>query len=480
MQLPVSDVAAVLGASGAVPEGIATGYSIDSRTLQRGAVFFAIRGSHFDGHQFVEDAFERGAVCAVVEHAFREQAPAALAPALISVRETTRALQQLAQAVRRKWGRRLIAVTGSAGKTTTKELIAALLGTRFSVHKSPGNLNNQYGVPLALLALEPTHDVAVIELAMSAPGEIARLAQIAEPEIGVVTNVAPAHLQFFDSLDSIARAKRELVESLKSPATAVLNYDDPRVRRFGEGFNGRVLTFGFEEGAEFRALEFRARNDTTGSEFGTAFRVSGPTYEGELYLPLPGRHNVENALAAIATVSLFDTSTQDLWRPLYSFKALPQRAEVLRLPNHALIINDCYNSNPRAMVNMLEALAAWPDRARRIVLAGEMLELGPSSSQLHREIGRKCAKSRVDWLLAVQGDARFLLEGAIEGGLPPERGRFFPDANQAGEFCLAVMQPEDVILVKGSRGVHLEKVIGLLQRSVSAVCNRPSGASADL
>lgn len=458
MQLAMGEVAAILGASCGVPERIAQGYSIDSRTVSRGDLFFAIRGPRFDGHDFVAQAFERGAVAAVVEHALGEKALPAWAPSHVPVRDTTEALQVLARAVRRKWGRRLIAVTGSTGKTTTKELIAAALAPRFRVQKSPGNLNNHYGLPLALLALEPAHEVAVVELAMSAPGEIARLARIAEPQVGVVTNVAPVHLQFFDSVDSITRAKRELIENLESPRTAVLNFDDERVRPFAVGFSGRVVTFGFEDGADFRATEVRA-----GRAGESWFRVTGPRFAAEFHLPLPGRHNVENALAAIATASLFDIPSADLQQAFARFQTLHQRSEILTLPGGITVVNDSYNSNPRAMEMMLETLASWPEAGRRIVVAGEMLELGPSSPEWHRKIGRRCAESGVDWLLAVQGDARFFLEGAVAAGLPVERGQFFSSAEQAGERCRALLQPGDVILVKGSRGVRLEKVIELLQ-----------------
>ena len=457
MQLALGEVAAILGTSCGLPQRMAAGYSIDSRTILPGQLFFAIRGPRFDGHNFVGQALERGAVGAVVESSFREQAAAELVPALIPVREPTEALQCLAQAVRRRWGKCVVAVTGSTGKTTTKELVAALLAERFSVLKSSGNLNNYFGLPLTLLALEPQHDIAVVELAMSAPGEIARLARISEPQVGVVTNVAPVHLQFFDSVNSIALAKRELIENLKSPATAVLNHDDARVRRFAEGFAGRVWTFGFEDGAEFRVVEFRLEK-----EAGSRFRVRGPKFAGEFRLPLPGRHNVENAVAAIATASLFDVPLGDLQRDLANFQNLHQRSEIFTLPGGITLINDSYNSNPLAMEKMLEMLAAWPGARRRIVVAGEMLELGPSSPAWHRRIGRRCAERGVDSLLAVQGDARFLVEGALEEGMAAERTRFVADTAQAGEICQTLLEPGDVVLVKGSRGVHLEKVIELL------------------
>jgi len=453
----------MLGVPCGAPERLVRSYSLDSRTITPGQLFFALRGPRFDGHEFVSRALERGAAGAVVQAAFWEQAAPAIRPALLPVPDTLQALQALALAVRRKWDRRLIAVTGSVGKSTTKEMVAALLARRFTVLRSLGNLNNDYGVPLTLLELEPGDDVAVLELAMSAAGEIARLAQIAEPEVGVVTNVAPVHLQFFDSVDSIARAKRELIEHLawrRGPPTAILNYDDERIRKFADGFAGRVLTFGFEQGAMFRGVEVRPSESG-----GTAFRVLGPNLDAAFRLPLAGRHNVQNALAALAVASLFDIPGEELGQALAAFRNLHQRGEILTLPGEVTVINDSYNSNPRAMECMLEVLAAFPGAQRRILVAGEMLELGPSSPALHRETGRKCAASKVTWLIAVQGDAQFFLEGAQAGGIPRDQLRFFPEARQAGDFCRTLLQPGDVVLVKGSRAVRLESVIELLRAS---------------
>ncbi|HEV2493466.1 MAG TPA: UDP-N-acetylmuramoyl-tripeptide--D-alanyl-D-alanine ligase [Terriglobia bacterium] len=462
MKLSMGEVAARLGASSQTPDRPVEGYSIDSRTLTPGSLFFAIRGPRFDGHEFVDRALDRGAAGAVVERAYREGASPETAARLVAVSDTVTALQDLAQSVRRTWGRAVVGITGSTGKTTTKELIAALLAPKYSVHKSLGNLNNQYGVPLTLLGLEPGHEVAVVEMAMSAPGEIARLAEIVEPETGVVTNAAPVHLEFFDSVDAIARAKRELIEHLKSPATAVLNHDDPRVRRFANGFQGRVVTFGLGEGADFRAFDLGVSNHG-GIGVGMRFRVAARAWEAEFQMVLPGRHNVENALAAIATASIFEVPVDALVQALGDFKPLGQRSEVLTLPGPVMVLNDSYNSNPCALERMLETLAGWPRAKRRIVVAGEMLELGPTSPELHRQAGQKCAQAGVGWLIAVQGDARFILEGAVQAGLPTARTRFFPDAEQAGKFCRSLVEPGDVVLVKGSRGVHLEKVIETLQ-----------------
>ncbi|HEX5411221.1 MAG TPA: UDP-N-acetylmuramoyl-tripeptide--D-alanyl-D-alanine ligase [Terriglobia bacterium] len=461
--MPLAKVAEILGSGEPVADYVITGCEIDSRRIKPGQLFFAVRGPRFDGHDFVAAALERGAAGAVVKKEFRDKATSAARPQLIPVGDTTIALQALACHVRQHWGGRVIAVTGSMGKTTTKELIAALLATRFRVHKSEGNLNNHFGLPLTLLALEVAHEVAVVELAMSAPGEIARLAQICMPDLGVVTNVAPVHLEFFDSVDSIAKAKRELIENLSDHngrPTAVLNFDDARVRRFADNFDGRVVTFGLSEGSQFRGTNVQPY------EGGSRFVLSTPKGESGFTLPLPGAHNVENALAALAAADACGLDASALGPALAAFRNLARRSEIFTLPGNITVLNDCYNSNPRAMERMVETLAEWKGAARRIAVAGEMLELGPSSPEWHRQIGRKLTESRIDCLVAVQGDARFTLEGALEAGMNPASAVFFPSAQEAAPYCCSLLRPGDVVLVKGSRGVNLEKVTELLAKSL--------------
>jgi UDP-N-acetylmuramoyl-tripeptide--D-alanyl-D-alanine ligase len=463
MILPLAKVAEVLRSGEPVSDHLVQGCEIDSRRIGPGQLFFAIRGQRHDGHDFVGAALELGAAGAVVERKFRNQAVASVRSRLIPVADTTEALQAFARYVRQQWGGRVIAVTGSMGKTTTKEMIATLLATRFRVLKSQGNLNNHYGLPLALLGLEPSHEVAVVELAMSAAGEIARLTQIAGPDVGVVTNVAPVHLEFFDSVDSIARAKRELIENLSGrngKPTAVLNSDDVRVRNFADGFDGRVVTFGLSEGSLFRGTNVRSY------EGGSRFVLSGPNTDGEFTVPLPGAHNVENALAALATAGACGLDVRALGPALAAFRNLAQRSEIFTLPGNITVLNDCYNSNPRAMERMIETLAGWTGALRRIVVAGEMLELGSTSPEWHRKIGRKLVEFGIDGLVAVQGDARFIREGALEAGLDPAKAVFFPTAAEAARYCGSLLERGDVVLVKGSRGVNLERVTELLAESM--------------
>ncbi len=470
MILPLAIVAEVLGAGGPVSDRVARGCSIDSRRIEPGQLFFAIRGQRHDGHEFVVSALESGAAGAVVEKNYWDRALASARPHLVPVTDTTAALQALAKYVRQQWGGRMIAVTGSMGKTTTKEMIAALLSTRLGVMKSQGNLNNHYGLPLTLLGLEPSHQVAVVELAMSAPGEIARLAQIAEPDVGVVTNVGPVHLEFFDSVDLIARAKRELVENLSrrnGRPTAILNFDDQRVRKFADGFDGEVLTFGLSEGALFRGVNVRLHDG------GSSFFLSGPHIQGEFAVPLPGAHNVENALAALVAASTCGLDVNSLGPALASFRNLAQRSEIITLPGPITILNDCYNSNPRAMERMIETLARWSEHGRKIVVAGEMLELGSTSPEWHRRIGRKLAECGIDNVVAVQGNARYIREAALDAGLEPGNAVFFQTAAEAAGFCKDILEPGDVVLVKGSRGVNLERVTELLtkpMRNPSDLC----------
>jgi UDP-N-acetylmuramoyl-tripeptide--D-alanyl-D-alanine ligase len=466
MQLNLGEIAAALGSVSARPEVLVDGYSIDSRTVKPASLFFAIRGPRFDGHDFVSAALASGAVAAVVERTRSQEMGASARGALVEVEDTTGALQQLGHFVRRRWGRKVIGVTGSTGKSTTKELIAAVLNRKLTVHKSPGNLNNHFGVPLALVALEPAHQVAVLEMAMSGPGEIAHLARISEPEIGVVTNVAAAHLQYFESVDAIARAKRELIEHLPAAGVAVLNADDPHVRHFGDGFAGQVVTFGFSDAADVRA-RMTQPEPSIENEPGASFEIEGMYNQERFWMPLPGRHNVENALAALVVAGVLGISAEDVRSGLREFRPLRQRSEILHLKDGITIINDCYNSNPRAMERMLELLGAWPGAKRKIVIAGEMLELGPTSPALHRQVGAECAQAKVDCLIAVQGDAHFILEGAIEAGIPPDCTRWFQTAVDAAEFCRDLLRMEDVVLIKGSRAVHLEKVTEALVQTAS-------------
>jgi UDP-N-acetylmuramoyl-tripeptide--D-alanyl-D-alanine ligase len=452
MKLPLARIAEFVGASAKfAPEEVAHAYSIDSRSVEPGQLFFAVRGERLDGHDFVEQALEKGAAAAVVrkDHLRRYARQSALLP----VEDTLVALQTLATAVRKLWGKPLIAVTGSAGKTTTKEAIAHVLRTRFRVLKSEGNFNNHFGLPLMLLKLEPEHDVAVLEMGMSHAGEIRALAKIAQPEIGVITNVAPVHLEFFDSLAGIARAKYELIESLPSGGTAVLNADDEYVSQFGRDFKGRVVMYGTRPTADVRAENIKPR----GSQ-GVEFDLIVDGARESVTLPLVGEHNVLNALAAVTVGVQRGLNPSEAVGALATLAPADKRGQVLRLGN-ITVINDCYNSNPKALQAMVDALAAMPAK-RRIVVAGEMLELGSAGEELHRHAGQHIAEKKIDILIGVRGLAEAMVEAACHSGVAAE---FIATPEKAGEWLAREAQAGDVVLLKASRGVKLEKALEVWQ-----------------
>ena len=448
MKLPLSKIEEFLNATGECElKEVAQGYSIDSRTIQPGELFFAVQGERLDGHDFVNQALEHGAVSAVVRKDLLARFP--VKTCLLAVDDTLLALQTLATAVRRVWGKPVVGVTGSAGKTTTKEAIAHVLASRYLVLKSEGNFNNHFGLPLMLLKLELEQEIAVIEMGMSHAGEIAALAKIAQPEIGVVTVVAPVHLEYFSSVAEIARAKYELIESLPAGGTAVLNADDEYVSQFGRDFRGKVVLYGTRHPADVRAENIESRG-AEGSVFDV---VVGAEREGA-WLPLVGLHNISNALAAVAVALDRGISLSSAVAALATLKPADKRGQVVQVGN-IRVINDCYNSNPKALEAMVEALATMPAK-RRIVVAGEMLELGPGGEQLHRSAGIHIAEKHLDVLIGVRGLAQHMVDAAKGKGM---RAEFVSTPEEAGEWLARETCEGDVVLLKASRGVKLEKAL---------------------
>ena len=435
---------------------VARGYSIDSRTVAEGELFFAVRGERHDGHDFVAAAIERGAVAAVVSRARVATLPdAALAAPLLITEDPLIALQALAAHVRRQWGKRVVAVTGSAGKTTTKEAIAAALGAKFNVFKSQGNLNNGFGLPLQLLRLEPEHEFAVIEMGMNHPGEIAALALIAAPDWGVVTNVGTAHIEnFADGQAGIARAKFELVDALPDNGAIFLNCDDPYVSQFGRDFHGRAVYFGAGPCANLQLLE--ASEDLAGLHM--RYRDWGE--RGPAHAQSAGSAQRNECRWRVWRSR---SKRESIWRqpPSRSNRSLPATSAARSSKiNGATILNDCYNSNPEALRSMIHTLAARPAK-RRILVAGEMLEMGEHGPALHAEAGRAAAEAGLDLVVGVQGNAEHLAAAACAGGVA---ALFLPDAEAAGRWLKLNLRKGDVVLVKGSRGVHLERAIEALTR----------------
>jgi UDP-N-acetylmuramoyl-tripeptide--D-alanyl-D-alanine ligase len=449
MKLPLSKIEELLSATGGECElkEIAQGYSIDSRTIQPGELFFAVKGERLDGHDYVHQALEHGAVSAVV---CKDQlARYAVKSCLLAVDDTLVALQTLATAVRRLWGKPAIGITGSIGKTTTKDAVARLLSTKYRVHSSKGNFNNHFGLPLGLLKLEPEHELAVIEMGMSHVGEIAALARIALPDEGIVTTVAPVHLEYFDSLAGIARAKYELIQALPAGGTAILNADDEYVSQFGRDFKGKVVLFGLKPPADIRAEKI----ELLGPQ-GARFELVANGERVAVTSPLLGRHNLYNVLAAAAVALEHEITLPEIAYALPSLTAADKRGQVVQLDN-ITVINDCYNSSPKALMAAVDTLAAVPGK-RHIVVAGEMLELGPTGGKLHRECGAYMAGKNVDFLLGVRGLAEPMVEEAKAHGLSAE---FAATPEEAGAWLASNTREGDVVLLKASRGVKLEKAL---------------------
>jgi UDP-N-acetylmuramoyl-tripeptide--D-alanyl-D-alanine ligase len=452
----VADAVAGECGHGLDPLARLAGVSIDSRTIHPGELFIAIHGPTHDGHDHVAGAMERGALAAVVAGPLVSRYPGWLQDRCITVRDTLEALHQLARAVRKEWGKKVCGITGSVGKTTTKEIVAALLGSQLRVLKTSGNFNNEYGLPLTLFRLEGTDDVAVLEMGMSFPGELKRLAAIALPDVVIETRVSPAHLLNFSSVDEIALAKRELIEGLRgSDSVAVLNADDPRVAAMASVAPGRVIFYGVEKPAEFSAEGIEDRG-----ALGSSFTLVHGAKRTRMELPLPGRHVVWNALAAIAAASVWHIGANQAQSVLRGLRTPAMRGELIRFTNGFALINDAYNSSPAALQAMIHVLAATPGYQRRILAAGEMRELGPSSPKLHREAGEQAAKTgKIDFVIGVQGDAAQIVEGAVAAGLSSAQTKFFATPAEAGEFLTDFVKPEDLLLVKGSRSVKMEKVV---------------------
>lgn len=440
------------------------GYSIDSRTAREGDLFFAIRGEVHDGHRFTADALAKGAVAAVVEHPVEGAAP----ERSLAVPDTLGALQQLAHSLLAEWGGPVVGVTGSAGKTTTKDLTARVLSAAGPTHKSVGNLNNAYGLPKSVLEMATDgrspadYKFCVLEMGMSTPGEIRRLTELAPPRVAIVTLVAPVHTEFFeDGVEGVARAKAEIVEGLVAGGTAVLNVDDERVARMAT-LRGDVEVIRYGFGPE---ADVTARDLTPEGLGGSRFRLVTPAGETETSFPLVGRHNVLNALAATGAGLALGLDVETIAGALAAAEPSKMRGQLVRLPNGAVLVDDSYNSSPRALDAMVDALAGL-DAERRIVVAGEMLELGAESEAMHRESGRRVAESGVDLLVGVRGHARALVEGAREAGIA--EAVYVETPEEAAELLEGRLRRGDVVLVKGSRGVGTDRAVTRLVSSQAA------------
>lgn len=441
------------------PAQAITGVAIDSRTIGSGDLFVAIRGDRFDGHDFIEAAMARGALGAMVEtrkvDAARAVAQGRSDFAIVNVPDTTRALQDVARDVRRRAGTKVVAITGSAGKTTTKEVAAEFLSTRFRVFRNKGNLNNHIGLPLSLLELRSRPEVAVVELGMNHAGEIRTLVHVAEPEVRVWTNVGDAHVGFFASSDAIADAKAEILEYARPTDVLVANADDDRIVARTKNFAGRVTTFGIDRPADVQATSVEDRGLD-----GTRALIRTPAGELRVETPLLGAGNLANVLAAAAVAVTFDVPLEAIADRAAHLQPAHHRGELLRLPGGVTLIDDSYNSSPSALRRALQVVKTATGSARKVAVLGEMLELGAHSQRLHGECGAAAAAAGIDLLITVGGpSAKVLADQAIASGMPANAVLYVTASAEAAELAAKRTRPGDLVLVKGSRGIGTDVVV---------------------
>jgi UDP-N-acetylmuramoyl-tripeptide--D-alanyl-D-alanine ligase len=428
-------------------------FGIDSRLTVPGELFFAIAGRR-DGHAFVSDAAGRGAAGAVVSE---QVAVADAAFGLLEVRDTTGALQDLARSVLAESGARVVGITGSIGKTTTKEFTAELLSSRLRVLRSEGNFNNRLGLPLSLLRIEPDDEAAVLEMGMSAAGEIGELTAIAAPDVAVITNVHPVHLQFFRGIEEIARSKREILEGAKPGATAVVNGDDPLVMETAADWKGPKLTFGLTPACDVRAEDIKHR----GFE-GLEFLLRSGTEMARVRIPFLNESFVPNLLAAVAVCRTFGLSVEEILPKIEGLKPLPMRGVLVELKGSVRLYDDSYNSNPRALEAALRSLGGLPAR-RKVAVLADMLELGPGEVQFHRRAGADVVRSGWNLLITVGPLAAHIGAGAAEAGMDPRHIHSYLDAEAASGAILKLVCDGDFVLVKGSRGMKAERIVNTLK-----------------
>ncbi len=464
LQLTLEEIARV--SSGRLfhgnPQKKIKGVSIDSRTIKPQELFIPLKGRHTDGHKFLREVKKRNAAALVRKNFPQSYIPGGLP--FIKVRSPLHALGDIANYHRQKFQLPVIAITGSCGKTTVKEMVARILAqalhpTRCRVLKAEGNFNNEIGLPLTLLRLKKGDKTAILEMGMSSPGEIAYLTRISRPSIGVITNINPVHLEACGNLDGVCKAKEELLLNLPEGAKAVLNYDDVRLRKMGENFSGKVISFGVEKKAAFYA------DKVIYKEGAVSFRLNK---KETFILSLSGKANLYNALAAIATASLFNVPFARMRHALKSMSSLPQRLAMSEIHN-LKIIDDTYNANPVSYRVAIDALKSLGGKGRHIVVAGDMLELGDASSREHFNLGYYIAKMGVDFLVTIGKWGGKVREGAGNGGLKKDRIFSVNSPEEAAGIVLNIAKPCDKILFKASRKIGLERALNVLSFSLSSL-----------
>jgi UDP-N-acetylmuramoyl-tripeptide--D-alanyl-D-alanine ligase len=456
MKFTLADVAVAAGAK--VPSGAAdvdlSGVAVDSRSARPGVLFVALKGARADGHDFAGDAVSRGARAVLSE---RVPSPLPEGCPVVVTADPLTALTTLAVTLKDRAGFRLAAVTGSSGKTTTKEFTAAILSRRFTVERTPGNQNSAIGFPMSVINLPRVPDWMVGEMGMSAKGELSRLSRTFRPDVAAITNVAPAHLASFNSIDEVAQAKAEILEGLQPSGTFVSNADDARVSTIAKLWPGRVVRFGrFAKGADVIADRFER------GESQTRFRLRTATEETAIVLPLPGTHQAVNFLAASAIALAAGASVSDCAAAAPDLFPSPHRGEFRRHSSGALLYDDSYNANPASLRAALDTLAEFA-ATRRIAVLGDMRELGEDEDIWHRELG-KYAAERVDRLICVGELARLYGEEAVDSGFPKEAIEFVATAEEAAKLLDGTLREGDAVLFKGSRAVGLDRAVEMLAR----------------
>ena len=438
------------------------GISTDSRMISEGELFIALKGPRFDGHHFALKALEKKAGGVVIEedkagdirwNGYRPKT-------VIVVKDTLRALGDLARERRRKYRTPVVALTGSNGKTTTKEMISVCLETTFPILKTRENLNNLIGLPLTLLNLTEKERVVILEMGMNVPGEVRRLTEIAEPDVGLITNIQRVHLEGMGSLERVKEEKGELFRRMRRDGTILVNQNDPHVIDLASEFPGQKITYGVEKSADVMAKEIQLRGTK-----GTSFKLILEGEEIEVALPLLGRHFVPNALCAIAVASLFGIEVKKSKEAIEDFQPFHMRMEIIHLEGGKTLINDSYNANPRSMELALETLAEMKGKGRAIAVLGDMMELGDFTEEAHRQLGEKVEDLSIDLLITMGEKAPLVVESAIRHGFEPKRTRVVESHSEATSILKEVAQDGDWILVKGSRRMAMEKVVeGLIER----------------
>lgn len=428
---------------------------IDSRQVEPGDFFIPLKGEHTDGHSFIGHAAERGAIGCFISRTDIDLPPRITA---IAVPDTLTALQSLARAYRRRFSLPVVGITGSVGKTTTKDLLSAFLSVRYKTLKTEGNLNNEIGLPLMLSRLDSGVEAAVLEMGMSGPGEIDFLAEMAQPKIGAITYIAESHLEMLGSRENIARAKAELLKRLPEDGLAVINGDEPLLKPYLEELRCPAVTFGFSQDAEIRCTSVRTEKGK---------KVVCLQQKGyrplSLVMPLPGRHNIYNLMAAVAAARFLQVTDREIREGLEQVRLSGMRLEKIIMPAGYNVINDSYNANPTSVAAALDVLADEAGRAGKIAVLGDMLELGSLEEEGHRQVGRLAAKHKLKGLVLIGRRAAWIAEAAVNSGMQRETVRICDSHEQAAQELAAMAASGDWVLIKGSRGMRLEKVLEILQ-----------------